>query len=205
MTYQKPPLHLIQLCGIFFFLMTVRYLTIMSCFAVVQSLSCVWLFATSWTAAHQAFLSFTISRSLLKVMSIEPVMPSNHLILHHPLLLPSIFPSIRVFSSESALPIRWPKYWSFTFSISPSMNIQGWFPLESASLVSLLSKGLSRVFSSATVQRHQFFCTQPFFLSSSHIHTWLLKKPFDYMDLCRQGMYLLFNPLPRFVIVFLPL
>ena len=133
-----------------------------------------------------------------------PLMPSNHLILHHPLLLPSIFPSIRVFSSESALPITWPKYWSFTFSVSPSMNIQGWFPLESASLVSLLSKGLSRVFSSATVQRYQF-CPRPFFLSSSHIHTWLLKKPLNYMDLCRQVIYLLFNTLPRFVIVFLPL
>ena len=81
--------------------------------------SCVWLFATPWTAAHQASLSFTISQSLLKLMSIESVMPSNHLILCHPLfLLPSIFPSIRVFSNESALRIRWAKYWSF--SISPS-------------------------------------------------------------------------------------
>ena len=89
------------------------------CFVVVQSLSRVWLFATPWTAARQASLSFTISQNLLKFLSIEPVMPSNHLILSHPLLLlPSIFPSIRVFSSEFALPIRWPKYWSF--SISPS-------------------------------------------------------------------------------------
>ena len=88
---------------------------------VVQLLSCVLLFATPWTAAHQASLSFTISRSLLKLMSIDSVMPFNHLILcHHPLLcLPSIFPSIRVFS-ESALHIRWPTYWSFNFSIRPS-------------------------------------------------------------------------------------
>ena len=87
----------------------------------VQSLIRVQLFVTPWTAACQASLSFTISRSLLKFMSIESVMPSNHLIPCHPLLLlPSIFPSIRVFSNESALHIRWPKYWSFSFSISPS-------------------------------------------------------------------------------------
>ena len=88
---------------------------------VVQSLSCVQLFATSRTTAHQAFLSFTISWSLLKLVSIELVMPSNHLFLCCPLLLlPSIFPSIRVFSNEPVFPIRWPKYWSFSFSISPS-------------------------------------------------------------------------------------
>ena len=91
---------------------------------VVHSLSHVWLLATPWTAACQASLSFTISRSLLKVTSIESVMPSNHLILYHPLLLlPSIFPSIRVFSNESALCIRWPKYWGF--SISPSNQYSG--------------------------------------------------------------------------------
>ena len=90
-------------------------------YLVVQSLSCVLLFATPWTAACQASLSFTASQSLLKLMSIESVMPSNHLILCHPLLfLPLIFPSIRVFSSESAFRIRWPKYWSFSFSIRPS-------------------------------------------------------------------------------------
>ena len=89
--------------------------------SVIQSLSHVQLFATPWTAARQASLSITNSRSLLKLMSIESVMPSNHLILSRPLLLlPSIFPSIRVFSNESLLRIRWPKYWSFSFSISPS-------------------------------------------------------------------------------------
>ena len=93
--------------------------------SIVQSLICVQLFVTPWTAACQAFLSFTISWSLLKVMSIESVMPSNHLILCHPLLLPSVFPSIRVFSNESALHIRWPKYWSFSFSISPSNEHSG--------------------------------------------------------------------------------
>ena len=89
-------------------------------FSLVQSLSPVQLFETSWTAAHQASLSITNSRSLLKLMPIKSVMPSNHLILCHPLLfLPSIFPSIRVFSNESVLCISWPKYWSFSFSISP--------------------------------------------------------------------------------------
>ena len=87
---------------------------------VVQYLNCIWLFAMPWTAAHQASLSFTISQSLLKLMSIELVMPSNHLVLCHPLLLPSVFPSIRVFSNESALCIRWSKYWRFSFSTSPS-------------------------------------------------------------------------------------
>ena len=87
----------------------------------VQSLSCVRLFTTPWTTAHQVSLSITNSRSSLKLISIESVMPSNHLIPRHPLfLLPSIFPSIRVFSNESVLPIRWPKYWSFSFNISPS-------------------------------------------------------------------------------------
>ena len=95
-------------------------------FSSVQSLSCVQLFVTPWTAAHQASLSITNSWSLLKLMSIDSVMPSNHLILCRPLLLlPSIFPSIKVFSNESALHIRWLKYWSFSFSISPSNEQKG--------------------------------------------------------------------------------
>ena len=98
--------------------------------------------------------------SLLKLMSIESVMPSNHLILCHPLLLPSIFPSIRVFSNESVLHIRWPKYWSFSFSISPSSEHSGLISFRMDWLISLQSKGLSRVFSNTTVQKHQFFCTQ---------------------------------------------
>ena len=125
-------------------------------FSSVQSLSCVQLFATPWTAPRQASLSVTNSWSLLKLMSIESVIPSNHLILCHPLLLlPSIFPSFRVFSNESALCIKWPKYWSFSFNISPSNEYSGlisfrmdWFDL-------LQSKGLSRVFSNTTVQKHQ--------------------------------------------------
>ena len=127
----------------------------------VQSLSCVWLFATPWTTACQASLSTTNSRSPPKSMSIESVMPSNHLILCHPLLLlPSIFPSIRVFSNESALRIRWPKYWSFTSTSALPMNTQDWSPLGWTGWISLKSKGLSSVFSNTTVQKHQFFSAQ---------------------------------------------
>ena len=100
--------------------------TVIHIFSSVQLLSRVRLFATPWTAAVQASLSITNSRSLFKLMSIELVMPSNHLTLYHPLLLlPSIFPSIRVFSNESVLRIRWPKYWSFSFNISPSTEYSG--------------------------------------------------------------------------------
>ena len=99
----------------------------------------------------------------------------QNLVLCHPLLLlPSIFPSIRVFYSESAICIRWPKYWSFSFSISPSMNIQDWFPLGKTGRISLLSKGL---FSNTTIWKHQLFGAQASLWSSSHIHTWLLEKP----------------------------
>ena len=146
------------------------------CWLMFSLLSHVQLFVTPWSVAHQASLSFTISRSLFKLISIKSVMPSNHLILCCPLfLLPSIFPSIRVFSNESAVCIRWPKYWSFNFSISPS-NIQDWFPLGFMGLISLLSKGLSRVFFNTTIQKHQFFSTQSSLWSYSHIHTWLLEK-----------------------------
>ena len=106
---------------------------------VVQSRSCIRLFATPWTAAHQASLSFTILHSLLKLMSIGSVMPSNHLILCHPLLLlPSVFPSIRVFSNESILCIRWPKYWSF--SISPSSESSGLTSFNSAVSLSVYAR-----------------------------------------------------------------
>ena len=142
-------------------------------FSSVQLLSHVRPFATPWTAAHQASLSITNPWSLLRLMSIESVMPSNHLILCHPLLLPpSIFPSIRVFYSESVLHIRWPKYWvSASASVLP-INIQDWFPLGWTGWISLQSKGLSRVFSNTTVQQHQFFNSQlsrnPHFLDAPH-------------------------------------
>ena len=110
------------------------------------------------------------------------VMPSNHLILCRPLLLlPSVFPIIRVFSNESVLCIRWPKYWGFSFSISPSNEYSGiligWFPLGLTGLISLLSRGLSWVFSNTTVQKHRFSGTQPSLWLNSHISTWLLEKP----------------------------
>ena len=143
------------------------------CISSVQSLSHVQLNANSRTVAREAFLSISNSRSLIKLISIESVRPSNHLILCQPLLLsPSNFPSLRVFSNESVLPIRWPKYESFTFNISSPSN-------EHSELISfrmdqfdpLQSKGLSRVFSNTTVQKHQFFSTQLSLESNSHIHT----------------------------------
>ena len=136
----------------------------------VQSLSHVWLFATPWIAARQASLSITNSRSSLRLTSIESVMPSSHLILCRPfLLLSPIPPSIRIFSNESTLCMRWPKYWSFSFSIIPSKEHPGLIPLEWTGWISLQSKGLSRVFSNTTVQKHQFFGTQPSSQSNSHI------------------------------------
>ena len=146
--------------------------TSLSLHFVVQSLIRVWLFATPWTAASQAFLSFTISWSLLRLMSIELMMPFNRLIHCCPLLfLPSIFPRIRVFSNE----------WLFTSSdqsIGASasasvllMNIQGWFPLGLTGLISVQSKGLPRAFSNTTVWKHRFFSTQPYLWSNYHIRT----------------------------------
>ena len=145
----------------------------------VSSVTQSCLFSASWTAAGQASLSSTNPWSFLKLMSIELEMPSNHLILCRPLLLlPSIFPNSRVFSNESALHIRWPEYWSFSASTSVfPMNTQDWSPLGWTGWISLQSKGLSRVFSNTTVQKHQFFSAQLSLQSNSHIHTWLLEKP----------------------------
>ena len=143
----------------------------------VQLLSRVWLFVTLWTPGCQASLSITNSRSPPKPMSIESVMPSNYLILCHPLLLlPSIFPSIRVFSNESALRIRWPIGVSASKSVL-QMNTQDWSLLGWTDWISLQSKGLSRVLSNNTVQKHQFIGTQLSLQSNSHIHTWPLEKP----------------------------
>ena len=123
-------------------------------------------------------LSFTISQSLLRFMSIESVIQPNNLILCCPLLLlPSVFPSIRVFSNVSVLHIRWPKYWSFNFNISPSNVYSGLISFRTDWFDLLTSKGLSRVFSNTTVQKHQFFGAQLSLWSNSHIHTGLLEKP----------------------------
>ena len=144
----------------------------------VQSLSRFWLFATPWIAACQASLSITISRRSPRLTSIESVMPSSYLILGRPLLLlPPIPPSIRVFSNESTLLMRCPKYWSFSFSISPSKVIPGLISFRMDWWISLRSKRLSRVFSNTTVQKHQFFGAQPSSQSNSHIHTWPKEKP----------------------------
>ena len=146
-------------------------------FSSVQSLSCVRLFATPWITACQASLSITNSLSSPRLTSIKSVMPSSHLILCHPLLLPPIPPSIRVFSNESTLCMRWPKYWSFSFSIIPPKKSQGWSPSEWTGWISLQSKGLSRVLSNTTVQKYHFFGAQPSSQSNSHIHTWPQEKP----------------------------
>ena len=147
-------------------------------FRSVQTLSRVWLFATPWTTAHQASLSLTNSRSSPKPMSIESVMPSNHLILCSPLHLPpSIFPSIRVFSNESALCIKWTKYWSFSFSISPSKENSGLISFRMDWLDLLAVQGTLKSLLHTTVQNHQFFTTQLSLWSNSHIHAWPLEKP----------------------------
>ena len=127
-------------------------------YSSVQTLSHVQLFATPWTAEHQASLPNTNSWSLLKFMSIKSVMPSNHLILCHPFLLSSIFPSIQIFSNESVLHMRWPKYWSFSFSISPSNEYSGLISFTMDWLDLLAVQGT--YFSNTRVQKHQFFSAQ---------------------------------------------
>ena len=173
----------------------------------VQLLSSVWLFAIPWTAARQASLSITNSQSLLKLMSIESVMPSNHLILCHPLLFPpSVFPSIRVFWYESVLRIRWPKYWSFSFSISPSNEYPGlisfrmdWLDLLAAqgTLKSLLQQHSSK----ASILQHSAF----FVIQLSHPYMTTGKTigltRWTFVD---KVMSLLFNMLSSLVINFLP-
>ena len=147
-------------------------------FSSVQSVSRVQLLETSWTSVCQASLSFTISQSLLNLMSIELVIPPNHLVLCHPLLLlPSTFPSIRVFSYELFLHIRWPKFWSFSFSISPSNEYSGliscridWFDL-------LAVQGILKRLLQHRSANYQCFHVQPSIWSNSHTHTGLLEKP----------------------------
>ena len=152
---------------------------------VIQLLSHVWLFPTPRTVACHVSLSFTISQSLLKLMSTESMMPFNHFILCCTLLLPSIFPRIR---ERLALHIRWPKYWSFSFSISSSNDIQSWFPLGLTGLISLLSKGLSE--SSPTSQFKSINSLVLNLLYGStliSLHDYWKNHSFDYMDLCWQS------------------
>ena len=175
-------------------------------FSSVQSLSCIRLFATPWTAACQASLSITKSHSLLKLISTESVMQSNHLILCRPLLLPSIFPSIRVFSSESALHVRWPKYWSFRFSISPFNEHPGLITfrmdwLDLLAVQGTLKSLLQHRNSKASVLR----CSAFFIVQLSHLYMTTGKT----IALARwtfvgKVMSLFFNMLSRFVIALLP-
>ena len=147
-------------------------------FSSVQLLSHVRLYATPWIAACQASLSITNSRSSLKLTSIESVVPSSHLILCRPLfLLPPIPPRIRVFSNKSTLRMRWPKYWSFSFSIIPSKEHPGLNFFRMHWLDLLAVQGTLKSLPSTTVQKHQFFGAQLSSQSNSHIHTWPLEKP----------------------------
>ena len=150
---------------------------ILRMFSSVQSLSCVWLFATPWITARQASLSITISQSSLRFTSIESVMPSNYRILCHPLLLSQFFPASGAFQINQFFELGGQSIGvSASASVLP-MNIQDWFPLGWTAWISFLSKGLSRVSFNTTVQKHQFFSAQRSLQSNSHIHTWLLEKP----------------------------
>ena len=173
----------------------------------MQLLSCAWFFETLWIVARQASLSFTISQSLFKLMSIELVMPSNHIILCHPLLLlPSIFPSIRGFSNESALHMRWPKYWNFSFNISPFNEYSGlisfridWFDLLAVqgTLKSLLQHHSSK----ASILQHSAF----FMVHLSHPYTTTGKTiALTRWTFVSKVISLLFNMLSRLVIAFIP-
>ena len=147
-------------------------------FSSVQLLSRVRLFETPWKAARQATLSIANSRSLLKLISIESEMPSKHLILCRPLpLLPSILPSLRVFSNVSVLFIRWPKYWSFSFSVSPSNEYSGLISFRMDWLDLLAVQGTLKSLLQHHSSKHQFFGAQPSSQSNSHIHTWPQEKP----------------------------
>ena len=173
----------------------------------VQSLSRVQLFETPWIAALQASPSITISPSSLRLMSIESVMPSSHLILCHPLLLlPSIPPNIRVFSNESILHMRWPKYWSFSFNIIPSKEIPGLISFRMDWVDLLAVQGTLRVFYNTTVQKHQIFGAQPSSQSQrSHPYMTTGKTiALTRRTLVGKVMSLLFNTLSRLVITFLP-
>ena len=146
--------------------------------AVVQSLSYVQCFVTPWTGACQASLSITISLSFLKLMSIESVMPSNHLILcHHLLFLPSTFSSIRLFSSESALHIRWPKYWRFGFSVSPSNEYSGLISFRIHSFDLLAVQGTLKSLLQHHSSKASILCCSALFLVQLSHPTWLLEKP----------------------------
>ena len=172
-------------------------------FSSVQSLSRVWLFATPWTAAHQASLSITNSRSLLTLMSIPLVMPSSHLILFRPLLLlPSVFPSIRVFSNESVLHIRWPKYWSFSFSISPPSEYSGLISFRMDWLNLLAVQGtLKSLFQHHSSKSSIFWHSAFFIVQLSHPYmTTGETRDFTRQTFVGKVMSLLFNMLPRLVI-----
>ena len=161
----------------FFFFFFCKMALVVLQFSSVQSLSRVQLFATPWIAACQASLSITNSQSLLKLTSIELVMPSSHLILCHPLLLSPILRSIRVFSNESNLPMRWPKYWSFSFSVSPSNEHPGLISFRIDWLDLLAVQGTLKSLLQHHSSKASFYGAQLSSQYNFHIHTWPLEKP----------------------------
>ena len=162
-------------------LLNLDYFFLIYYLVVVQLLSCVRLFVTTWTGTLQAFLSFTISWSLLRLMSSELMIPSNNLILCFPLLL-NLSQHQGLFQWVSFLTSGGQSIGASASASVLPMNIQGWFPFRWTGWISLLSKGLSRVLSSTTVQKHQFFSAQPSLWSNSHIHIWLLEKPYLWLN-----------------------
>ena len=175
-------------------------------FSSIQSLSCVWLFATPWTAACQASLSITNSQSLLKFTSIALVMPSNHLIPCHPLLPPSIFCNISVLSNESVLHIRWPKYWCFTFSISPSNEYSGLISFRIGRLDLLaVQETLESLLQYHSSKASILQCSALFIVQLSHPYMTIGKTiALTRCTFVDKVMSLLFNILSRLVIAFLP-
>ena len=172
-----------------------KYKSIWAIFEILKQCCCSSVTKSRWTLwdlmdgnnSGSSVLHCLLEFVQIHVHWIGNTIQSSNLLLP-PFLLPSVFPSIRVFSNESVLHIRWPKYWSFNFTISLSKGYSGGFPLGLTGLISLMSKGLSSVLSSITVQKHQVFSAQASLWSNSHICSWLLEKlSFDYMDLCQKS------------------
>ena len=190
----------------------IKMLNLFSCadlytfFSSVQSLSCVSLIVTPWNAVHKASLSITNSQILLKLMSIKLVMPSNHLILYHPLLLlPSIFPSISIFSNESVLHIRWPKYWSFSFSISPCNEYSGLISFRIDGFDLAVQRTLKSLLQHHSLKASILQCSSFFMVQLSHPYMTTGKTiALTRRTFVGKVMSLLFNMLSRLVITFLP-
>ena len=161
-------------------------------------------FATPWTETHQTSLSITNSWSLVKLVSIQSMISSNHPILCHPILLPSIFTSIWVFSNDSVLHIRWPKYWSISYSVSSLNEYSGLISFRMDWLISAFEGTLKSLLQHHNSKESSLQCSVFFMVQHTSIYNSWKNQSFDYMDLCQQSMSLLFNMLSLFVIAFVP-